>query len=350
MDCLQDFIGLKGCSATPPASGIYLNDLAGMSNELLQKISSPDQDSYIETFRAIERVAHERLKTDMYTLLFSAGDVQMIPVLHKSRGIQILNRQEVQVRPASEQYRGAYVQVSGSRYLSVYVEAILVYCHNEPTEGSSGQIETTLRIFQTQDGLELYSMPISLSKGMNKIVVNQELFPDFDALNLFFAVDCTEVDTLQNVFIWEGWGYGLDACAAWAYPFWQINGWLMYPATSDLDYIAGVPHQTGRQSGVWPLLEIRCSMESLICRYKDRLKLAIAYSEAAQVCQTKLATYQQNHIAQSKIDETKELMKGYMDDYISELKAVCRGIDLKGEGYCFSCQQSRLVAVRGLKA
>ena len=47
MNCLTDFVGLRGCTATNPLSGLYINDFPGMQTELLEKISTPEQASYV---------------------------------------------------------------------------------------------------------------------------------------------------------------------------------------------------------------------------------------------------------------------------------------------------------------
>jgi len=343
--CLQNYIGLMGCSSAMPESGLYLNDLPGMSNELLQSIGSPDQKSYIETYNSIQRVTFQKLKSDLYTSLFSNGNVEMNAILHKSRPLQVINRQTVIPRLPSEEYRGAYVQVSGSKYLSIYCESILVY------SASEYPIDAVLRVFQTQDGQELYTQDISLVQGVNNITVNQEFFLRFDALNLFFAIDCTEIETLQNPYLFDGFGlYGLDQCAAWAYPFWQYNGWFMWPATSGLDYIHGIPSQWGKQTGVWPLLEIRCSMDALICRFKEQLKMSIAYLLAAQTLETKQNTKQQNFFAQSSKEQTEKTRVNFLESYVSDLSAFARSINLQNEGFCFNCHQSRNISSQSLYA
>lgn len=46
MNCLTDYIGLKGCSNEPPASGLYINTLPGISLQSLDMIATPDQITY----------------------------------------------------------------------------------------------------------------------------------------------------------------------------------------------------------------------------------------------------------------------------------------------------------------
>lgn len=65
MTCLIDHIGLSFCDgATPPASGLYINSLPGITIESLDKIATEDQITYLGLWRDAQAEAAVRFKAD----------------------------------------------------------------------------------------------------------------------------------------------------------------------------------------------------------------------------------------------------------------------------------------------
>lgn len=57
-ECLRGFIGLRSCSAAEePGSGLYINDLPGISSEVLQTITEAEEETYKITWSKIEDAA-----------------------------------------------------------------------------------------------------------------------------------------------------------------------------------------------------------------------------------------------------------------------------------------------------
>ncbi len=81
MNCLQDYIGLKGCTVDAPLSGLYINDYPGMSSELLDKIATPEQASYVGMWDSAQAVSYVRMKRDVQAALFTSAEAQLDQVL-----------------------------------------------------------------------------------------------------------------------------------------------------------------------------------------------------------------------------------------------------------------------------
>ncbi len=75
MNCLTDYIGLKGCSNAEPLSGLFINDYPGMSSELLDKVATPDQVSYVGMWESVQKVAYQRIRRDIQAALFTSAEV-----------------------------------------------------------------------------------------------------------------------------------------------------------------------------------------------------------------------------------------------------------------------------------
>lgn len=63
MDCLQGFIGILGCGASAPSeeegafSGLYINQLPGVSLEVIESIADAEQETYLTVWADVEKRA-----------------------------------------------------------------------------------------------------------------------------------------------------------------------------------------------------------------------------------------------------------------------------------------------------
>ena len=65
MNCLTNYIGLRGCSTTTPASGLYVNDLPGISLKAIVSLTNEEEKTYLELWDMIERRAQSRFSLDV---------------------------------------------------------------------------------------------------------------------------------------------------------------------------------------------------------------------------------------------------------------------------------------------
>lgn len=57
IDCLKDYVGLISCEETTPGSGLFINHLPGISNELLQAITDYESETYKATWDQLQQEA-----------------------------------------------------------------------------------------------------------------------------------------------------------------------------------------------------------------------------------------------------------------------------------------------------
>jgi len=70
MDCLIDYIGLQSCAnQEPSASGTYINTIAGISLESIDKIANADQASYAGVWRDAQTEAALTFKPNFMAAL-----------------------------------------------------------------------------------------------------------------------------------------------------------------------------------------------------------------------------------------------------------------------------------------
>lgn len=337
MNCLENYIGLKGCTVDAPLSGLYINDYPGMSSELLDKIATPEQVSYVGMWNSAQAVSYVRIKRDIQAALYSAAEAQLDQVLFQTRKEFVQQWQQVQTVPAEAILKGTFVSIQGSKYLSLRVKQIYIF--------NAGPAVNNIPwyIYQTQDGKLLESGTADLVEGMNYIQVNKEFYSDFDKLNIMVAVDCTNLPTSYGMFSDYGWAQMDLECASRFTYLWR-NGWSIFPVTAPLGYGFGDSwSQDNSQSGVYIDAQLLCSLDSFICQQREFLLDAWANLLCYQILWQKVASPRANYFAQGNREFTERAMATFLDGYQQSLAIWARQLNLRGEGLCFNCDNAGLI-------
>lgn len=57
LTCLTNYVGLQACEETEPGSSLFVNDLPGISSELVQMITEGEEETYLVTWAKIQQQA-----------------------------------------------------------------------------------------------------------------------------------------------------------------------------------------------------------------------------------------------------------------------------------------------------
>lgn len=266
MNCLLNYIGLKGCTNDVPLSNLFINDYPGMSSELLEKIATPEQASYVGMWNSAQAVSYQRIKRDIQLALYESAEAQLDQVLFQTSKNFVQQWQQIQTVAPDAILKGAFVSIQGSKYLSLRIKQLLVY-----NAGSTTVTACPWFIYQTQDGKVLEQGTYDLVPGMNYIPINNEFYSDFDKINIMAAVDCTNLETTTGMFVDWGWNQMELECATRFTYLWR-NGWSIFPVTAPLGYGFGDSWtQDNSQSGIYMDAQLLCSLDSFICHQKEFL-------------------------------------------------------------------------------
>jgi len=338
MNCLQNYIGLHGCTADVPLSGVYINDYPGMSSELMEKIATPEQASYIGMWNSAQAVGYVRIKRDIQLALFQSAEAQLDQVLFQTSKNFVQQWQQIQTVPQEAILKGAFVSIQGSKYLSIRIKQLFVY-----NAGSTVVTACPWYIYQTQDGSILDQGTYDMQPGMNYVPINNEFYSDFDKINIMAAVDCTNLETTTGMFIDWGWNQMDLECATRFTYLWR-NGWSIFPVTAPLGYGFGDSwSQDNSQSGVYMDAQLLCSLDSFICQQKEFLVDAWANLLCYQILWAKVASPRANYFSQGNREFTERAMATFLDGYNQSLAIWARQLNLRGEGLCFNCDNAGLI-------
>lgn len=349
MNCLTNYIGLKGCGTTPPESGIYINQLAGMSNDLLEGLADSDQGNYIEFFNDVQATVFEDIKSQLRSLVRGWGQTQMEQTLFYTNRINIQDRQVISPVGPEAKYKGIFASAYGSRYFEFRLKNLWVY-----NSGNAVQ-DVPFKVFNTFDWSVVFETTVDLVEGINNISIEQSMPLQFMGYNLFFALDTTDVSTINNSYLQDDyfWADSDCACANLGpnhYGF-NMKQWELYPASMPLDVALPDKIQFDfSQSGVMVDLELNCSIEAFICQNRNALKMGIAYALAAEILLRKLMSFNQNFHArynQEAFERILATIQATRDKHFQEWAKV---IQVRGEDMCFSCEEADMISNIGVRS
>jgi len=329
--CLNDFIGIKNCGFEP-VSGLYINDLPGMSTELADKIASTEQRNFKGVWDSVQKNAQMILKNDIINIL--REKVNFNNILYQSR--KPIKQHPNQVIGAEYKYKGVYVEASQSRYTELVVKGL--WLHN----ASGMTITTDLKIFDVNDGTELLTRSIDIEEGFQYITINETISQTYGEIKVFIAVDCTQLDTLQlydNSFSL----YDCDNkcyCGDKLYMYFGKSNIISNPLFKDL--------QISNSGSISADLEVQCSINDFVCQNKNHFMQPYYYQLGIQMLLFKLASPKLNYFTASNLENTNVLREELKQMYEKNIKRVTFTIPLTGESLCFNCYDKLLLTIGGM--
>lgn len=177
-DCLIDLIGVKGCSQPTPPSGLFINDLPGITLKSLDKIASEDDGNFLGVWATIQKRAAIRFRRDVVAKLAKRYRLKTITTsIDTGRKADLTSS----VAPVTN-FNGLIAELNqegdtfiGSNFQQIYVELVAIF-------DKFGGNPLSFAVFDLDLGIELYTDSLAVSaKGWNVINVRQS----FDARRVY---------------------------------------------------------------------------------------------------------------------------------------------------------------------
>jgi hypothetical protein len=344
MNCLLNYVGIRSCGVAPE-SGVFINQFPGMSTELMDKIASQDQVTFIQVWKDIQNSAYLRFKSVVQDALVSFGSARFDQILYQTQKPFVQQWAKVEPKPEEAIFRGVIATITGSRYVGLKVKNILVF-----NSGNTDVQYVDVRLVETQTGKILWQESITMQPGMNKIFVNETFFSDWNAINIALLVDCTNLPTLDGTFMDYGafgWGNLMDSCPS-QFSCWVNQGYSIYPITADLNYESGNDwNNDNSQSGVYWDAELIASLDAFICSQKEDLLDAWTNLLCYYTLWTKMSSNRVNWFTNSNQEITNSNMATYDTQFKDAIKIWANQLNLQGEGMAFNYEDAAIFQNRG---
>lgn len=337
MECLTNYIGIRHCSQEEPESGLYINNLPGMSTELVDKIANSEQITFLGVWEDVQKRAIGRFVQDFQMYLFDIAKTGFNKTIYhtqkltKPRNYEVLNE--------ISEYRGIYVYLPISRFVKFDLSSIQIYVHEVPVSPI-----VTVKIFDLQNEVLLDSKEITLVKGVNNIEFLTEFSINTNAIELFIGIEGSfkTVETLDELYGWYD-----QECAY--YPTWQGLGYdtqaVLIPARMGMGETptyasVGFP---GVGQGISIDAQVTCSIEQFLCENRKHLKTAFLYLLGSEMLFQKISSNigsRVNYFTNGNLEQTQNTRDLFEKEYVKAMKNAVRSLNISDSGVCFACNEN----------
>ena len=311
MNCLTDYIGLRGCSSTTPASGLYVNDLPGISLKAIVSLTNEEEKTYLELWDMIQRRAQSRFSLDVREQMQKSYKIKSI-----NQGVNVDGYSAgTGTFPTLATY-GFTIEYETMD--TGYVPSPLSYIHIQQIKFYS-EISGTyaLDFINIDSNQTVQSISVTINPGVNIIEVN------------------TTFTNVARLFVGIGLDGGLDYTSIKA-PSVEIGccGAMVRGAWFD-----GSFHFTQDLYGFSPIFTVGCSWDGLICQNKNIFSRAFWYLTGIEVLTEILYSTKLNQFTTVNLQKANDLRAEYQVEYMKALDQICSGMTLDCD-CCLECSGS----------
>ena len=329
MECLRDYIGLRGCSNETPESGLYINSLSGISLDSLQGMASAERDTYIEVWDDIQTRTIRRFDYEVSKEFNKRYRLKRIPLSIDAGRRTISGSAEA----ITETNIGILIDTGvtdttfvRSQLGTLAVQEVWFYkLEFAPAQlniysiGNSG-ITTDVLYSKTLTGLV---------SGWNKIHIGQNF--EAEKLHISFEWDSGEEaiqSPLPNSNLFNSMSREYFSCNCKA----TIKG-------IKFDDISNVT-ETAYTNGISVVFSLRCSYEKLVCANKEQFALPFYYLLGLEVMTERLGNDRINQWTLNT-EKAKEFAALYEHQFKESLESIVGGIDIND--FCLECSGNRII-------
>lgn len=345
MDCLRDYIGVRGgCGTTVPPSSLYVNDLPGISFRQISSLADAQQQTFAGVWEDIQTRAIMRLADDVRADMSKRYKMnRLLDSINIPRGNLDRNRLSV-LAPQNPLNASPYSWVgvtldidyginSGddnefitSPLMGIHVQSVWVF-------SAFTQFTFDVAIFDMQSGEQLFRKTIFNSDQWTNVEVNQTFNTDVTkrARKIFIGYKWDDPNNLIDPYFMdcESVRDEADCCK-----FYLQGAQVL--TTTELA-TEPVPAVYGSDSfGVAPIASIVCDYAALLCTNKELFKRPYLYALGVETMLEQAYSDRLNEYSLTRRAQALENLERFTADYQKSLKQITDTIDL-GCDCCIEC-------------
>ena len=292
-------VGLKGLTTPEPA--VLVNDLPGISTELVTALSNTDFADAAAVWAKVQRAALDKLRNMVEGQLSRSADFRYV----SERTDRLTGKPTNMILLPAPVYRGMVIQAAIANNSELFISRLLV------DSASVADVSTVIKAF-SGSGKELFSMDVVVTPDTNAFTLNFGTRSNFGGNALaFVGIDCTNLE-LRVLGDGQLWNCGfedfmLDAVTA--------------PTTGPFRQIDLVDTDT---TVVMLEADVRRSLMEVIGRYADRLTWAYAHVCGSLLMAEKLGSANVNLFTNTNRNFTEDREAKFMDEAGVLVKPIAR--------------------------
>jgi len=300
MNCLIDYIGLTGCGASSPASGLFINSLPGISFKSVEQLADAEQKTYIGVWSDVQLRATKKLELMVNAELSKQHKVKTLKHSVSTPPSDTLSTVNLGMGAAIKisqkclsPLQSHYVQtvtikkqdIGDDAYLAIYDADTGTILHDETIVTDATNDTVT---FQVNKSFTNENIVITM-------IVNSNTFYTQDVDNIY--TECSEIlfGTYSSSFNNTGLNYGLSV-----------------------------------------VYNLRCSLANLACYAKDLFALPLWYMLGSEMMMERMTSERINKWTVDR-KQAEELKAMYDIEAEKALKAAIAGASINDCDCCLEC-------------
>lgn len=326
MNCLTDYIGLRGCTDSEPLSGLYINDLAGINLKSIDAIADNEQVNYLGVWAAVQKRAQTKLLSAVQTAFLSRYKLKTInqsfAMPKDLTGTEITIAENLYSGIQIDASCGGQIEFVTSNLMFISVQSLSVYfgaawdasvCNYRVVDVFTNEVLTS-GTFTPTVGFE----------GWYQININQRFFSQMVNVEVSTRGRVTQTVDINQTNSW-GCGcmnnlFGCDCCA-----------WIRGISDNDTN--------ESSTNGIVAVMTIGCSFEGLICNNLNTFDSVYWNLLGHELMVERQYTDRMNRYTTIGKEEAIELRDYYQVEFEKYLKLAIDGINLDQFDCCLECNE-----------
>lgn len=325
MDCLTDWIGIKWKGAEAPDSGLYINQLPGVSLKSIDDLANAEQVSFLGVWSDVQTRSLTRLKTEV-TNYFSKR--YQLRTISESLKLPTYYTNDTQNTPADANYRGFTYDMGwyASGLASIHIEYLNLYLLSD----APGLVIKVFEVADQQTAWEIDSFTVDAVAGWNRIKV----LKNYSVYKIFVGYDATDIESVYMPLntVWSG-GYWWTSFM-WGPPNSPYQA-ILRGASSDIPY--GNLVELNNLYGMSGDISIICSFDEILCSNKEKFTECLWYLLGIELMTERLYSDRLNRYTTIDLKRAADLRTEFETRFMESMKSTFDGIELQTWDGCITC-------------
>lgn len=309
IDCLNNYIGVRSLPPyEDPDSGYYINDLQGMTTQMLEDISD-DEDHY-EVRLAWDDIyarASRLLETDIKTALKKYFKTYS----YINNGITGQITDNVSTT-AGNTFNGWWFNLGySSKNLVLNISSFDIYLNADKN--------FDIFIYDLNSGKKLDEIKYTGVEGLNTFRINKN-YALHRYSNIYVCYDASEVSVLKMTeYKPLGFARSVDVAKTASIINDNVNG---------------------ADTGISVTFNLECSVSNFVCQRVDSFKDAFLYKLGVEACNESLYTTRINRYSLVDREDAEKLRTELNDQYNLLIDAALKDLKINESDECFECNKA----------
>ena len=327
MDCLNNLIGIRGgCTeADAPISGLYLNDLTGITVNRAEAAIDEERESGLALLRDKLSQAESEIEATLRTHLSNKMELQSLV----DSDIIGFPKEDMPTMASEAYYKGIQIRIDDISHSELHINNIRLQAQ------SSGDID--IKVFDLITNKLLDTITITtVADEVTELPVNKKYKPFNRRINLLFAYDATSTGSYEAT-VYAGKAGCCGANKGW----YQCRyGSSIYTRAAKVGIGSQKINRNLTSLTYSPGLSINyslvCSAEPLICTLAQALAVPIRYKAASLVLLEMMHSPRLNALITLNRESHEELLTMYEIKYQESIDSILKNISLPKDA-CYKC-------------